>query len=88
MAVQHSLCRTGLETPNTGFLAMRLMYGCVYLEEKIVLLNVFISNKTKSSNCTKKHVMRKQIFCQNLYSVVSNQVRHKPGCRATEIARG
>ena len=28
--------------------------------------------------------MRKQIFCQNLYSVVSNQVRHKPGCRATE----
>ena len=54
MDVQHSLYRTGLETPNTGFLARRLMYGCVFRREAIVLLNVFISNKTKSSYCTKQ----------------------------------
>ena len=38
MAVQHSLCRTGLETPNTGFLAMRLKYGCVFRREALFCL--------------------------------------------------
>ena len=30
-----NLCRTGLETPNTGFLAMRLMYECVFRREAL-----------------------------------------------------
>ena len=43
---------------------------------------MFISNKTKSSYCTKNHVMRKQIFCQNILlthscnSVCDSQLNH------------
>ena len=45
-------------------------------------MNVFTSDKTKSSYCTKNHVMRKQIFCQNILlthscnSVCDSQLNH------------
>ena len=64
----------------------------VYLEEKhcfvegvcLFLIRQKVVTVQKKKQKKKKHVMRKQIFCQNLYSVVSDQVRHKPGCTATE----
>ena len=68
---------------------MKINKNCLFFFLKNVNVSDCSQSRQKVVTVQKKkqkqkHVMRKQIFCQNLYSVVSDQVRHKPGCTATE----
>ena len=93
VAAQPGLCRTWSETPKTGFLTSFLISLCLFLIHENCVCSG--SRCTCGEYCTNKRfqkvsaimitclcnmslVVRKAVFG------VSDQVRHKPGCRPKE----
>ena len=86
VVVQPGLCRTWSNTQKTSFLVIRLMLlrdparqlGCLIQNQKVLLILKRVGRNRSHDSYDMSLVVRKPIFR------VSDQLRHKPGCMATE----